>query len=323
AYLVNKSTRFWNTSGIDISGGLSGIKLRIGSIGSILRGGIAFRTDRSNSQAGVVRNGDIFELYDNVDEASDRGLEIHLAFSSGEGLSVGTSIKHMGIKVGEVKTVRLNQDISGVTVTAMLAITAKQLAVEGSQFWVVKPQVGLTNIANLETIVSGRYIAVKPGGGKRLTDFIGLNAEPTIDINQLGLNIVLKTAYLSSLKPGVKLYYRGFPVGEITGHDLADEADHVRIYANIDQRYQELVRDSSVFWNISGIELSFGLFKGAKLETNTLENIVGGGIAFATPVTIPLAPAARPRTVFELYETAPKNWLEWDTKIPFKNVVIP
>ena len=320
AYLVNKSTRFWNTSGIDISGGLSGIKLRIGSIGSILRGGIAFSTDLATDKAGKARNGDVYDLYGDIEEATARGLEIHLAFSSGEGLAIGTVIKHMGIEVGKVKAVSLNHSLSGVTVTAVLAISAKQLAVEGSQFWVVKPQVGLTNVANLETIVSGRYIAVKPGSGERLTDFIGLNAEPTVEAKQLGLNIVLTSDHLGSLKSGVKLFYRGVPVGEITGYGLADNADQVRIYANIDQHYRQLVRKNSVFWDISGIDLSFGVFKGAQLKTNSVENILSGGIAFATPASSPLSPVAQPSSMFELHEKPAKGWSEWDTKIPLHGV---
>ena len=44
ASLVNSSTRFWNASGVTLTGGLSGIEVKSESLQSLLVGGIAFET---------------------------------------------------------------------------------------------------------------------------------------------------------------------------------------------------------------------------------------------------------------------------------------
>lgn len=48
AGLVNGSTRFWNASGITLSGGLSGIQIKSESLQSLMAGGIAFDTPIPN-----------------------------------------------------------------------------------------------------------------------------------------------------------------------------------------------------------------------------------------------------------------------------------
>jgi paraquat-inducible protein B len=321
AHLVSDKTRFWNASGIDIRGSLQGVKIRTESISSIIRGGIAFSNDTDAHTVKPARNGDVFNLYPSRIEAQQKGIRIQLKFATGDGLFVGMALKHMGIVVGEVKTVRLNEHLSSVIVSAVLDNSAKPLAVAGSQFWLVKPELSLTKSANLETLVKGQYIAVKRGNGKRVTQFEGLNLKPTIEKKQRGLNIVLINRKLGSLKPGVKMFYRGVPVGEVTGYSLAETADNVRIYANINDAYRELVRENTVFWNISGIDLSVGLFSGAKLETDSLESILGGGVSFATPDTSPLEPAAKTNSVFALKDKAQDEWHKWNTKISLKTKV--
>ena len=69
-------------------------------------------------------------------------------------------------------------------------------------------------------------------------------------------------------------------MGEVTGYELADTTEHVRIYLNIQRRYTPLVRENSVFWNVSGIGMHFGLFSGLDVQTESLESILAGGIAF-------------------------------------------
>jgi paraquat-inducible protein B len=46
ANLVNGSTRFWNASGITLTGGLSGIQVKSESLQTLMAGGIAFDTPK-------------------------------------------------------------------------------------------------------------------------------------------------------------------------------------------------------------------------------------------------------------------------------------
>ena len=61
------------------------------------------------------------------------------------------------------------------------------------------------------------------------------------------------------------------------------------------------------------------LFGGAELKDTSLESLVTGGIAFATPDSVPLAPAAPNETHFSLAAEASKDWQKWFPKIPIQS----
>jgi paraquat-inducible protein B len=59
--VVRRNTRFWMVAGADVKGGIfSGVEVKLGTLRSILSGGVAFATP--DSPADPVREGDQFEL---------------------------------------------------------------------------------------------------------------------------------------------------------------------------------------------------------------------------------------------------------------------
>ena len=120
---------------------------------------------------------------------------------------------------------------------------------------------------------------------------------------------------LGSIREGLTLYYREVAVGSVTGYRLGETADHVKIFVNIEPQYATLVRDGTVFWNASGISVDVGLFQGAKIRTESLESILAGGIAFATPDNGNDLPSARQGESFRLHSEAKPEWLAWAPRI--------
>ncbi len=318
AHLVKKNTKFWNASGVEVTGGIGGFKINTQSLKSILVGGVSFSTDVKNESKAAV-NGDTYELYADEELANDNGIAIKLLFSNGDGLAEGTEIKYKGIQVGTVENVYLNNEMDGVIAEAKIASTASELATKGSLFWAVSPKLGLAETKNLDTLIGGHYITVSPSDSKvRQTTFEGLLEAPTnLESEEEGLDIVLTSDRLGSIKPGVNIFFRDIRVGEVTGFELADESDRVLIQVTIQDEYQALVRENTVFWNASGIGVDFSLFSGAKIRTNSIESILAGGISFATPSTesgeLP-APAGSDAT-FRLHEEVKDEWLEWNPAI--------
>lgn len=310
--LVNASSKFWDESGIQISGGLEGINIRTSSVSSVLLGAIAFYTP--DKQAQGVDAGTRFRLYSDYESASSIGTPIRLFFANGEGLREGTAIKYQGIEVGEVTGVTLADNLNGVTVQASLTDSAERIARSNTQFWLVKPELGLTKTANLDTLLTGQYITFELNGGQPQYKFTALEAPPLLNREETGLNIILRTDQLNSIKEGLDVSYRGVNVGKVTGHSLSETADYVDIYVNIDPRYAPLVRQGSRFWNTSGLDIGFELFGGAKIKSDSIESVLAGGIAFATPEGGGDIVAAD--TVFELYQQRDDDWLEWQPKIP-------
>jgi paraquat-inducible protein B len=111
---VYTDSRFWNSSGIDVSIGADGVKVDTQSVASILIGGVAFDTP-SGGAAAVARADAVFPLYENREAAQRRYYTRTVPFllhfeQSVRGLHVGAPVEFRGIPVGEVTDVRLELD---------------------------------------------------------------------------------------------------------------------------------------------------------------------------------------------------------------------
>jgi len=154
---------------------------------------------------------------------------------------------------------------------------------EGTQFWLVKPQLGLAHAKNIETLITGTYFALEPGRGKPKRSFTVLEKVPELIEMRKGLQITLEAERLGSIKPDDPVYFRQIKVGKVTYCRLSRNAASVIVGVDIESRYATLIRSDSKFWKASGIDMSFGLFSGAEVKTESLEALLEGGIAFATP----------------------------------------
>jgi len=314
-HLISPATRFYHASGIKVSGGLTGLKLETQSVASLLKGGIAIENpDRPPKTATLhIKNGHQFTLHSDRVSAMEQGVAITIEFSDGEGLKAGTKIKYKGIMVGNVDSVKLNPKTNRVSASATLLPSASHLARHNTEFWITRAQLGLSGSANLGTLISGVYISVKPGIGKKQVYFVGLARAPiSTRPEKNGLSLVLHARQLGSLKPGALVYYRNVPVGKVTGYELGSTAQFVDISINIEERYARLVTTASKFWNASGVAVDFRLFRGTKIRTESLESILAGGIAFATPEE---GENAKTGTYFTLHEEVEEEWLQWQPAI--------
>ncbi|MCF7201827.1 PqiB family protein [Pseudomonas oligotrophica] len=314
AELVNASTRFWNASGITVNGGLAGVEVRSESLQSLLAGGIAF--DTPDPEAPLSRQVPQFVLHDDRETALARGEEIEIRLARGDGLAAGTPVRYKGLDVGKVRTVSLSDDLDGVVVKARITTGAQRIARAGSQFWVVRPELGLVRTANLETLVTGPYLEVEPGNAAaaRQTRFAALEHQPRAAA-PAGLALTLSASRLGSIQPGNAVTYREVKVGEVIDYALGPTADRVLIKVLIEPRYAPLVHSGSRFWETSGFGVDFSLFKGASLRTDSLESLLEGGVAFATPEGELMGNRALPGQTFALFKEPQDEWFGWAPKI--------
>ena len=315
--LVNASTRFWNASGITLTGGLTGgIQVKSESLQSLMAGGIAFETPEAKAplQKRIPR----FRLFASHELANQKGTVITLKVDRADGLHTGTPIRFKGLDVGKIEDVDLSDDLQSVLLTARIDEVPERIARVGSQFWVVKPELGLIKTSNLETLVTGQYIEVQPAA-KNLgpqKNFVALASPPETARQEAGLSLVLSAPRRGSLKPGVPVTYREITVGKVTGYELGQTADRVLIRILIEPKYAPLVRSGTRFWNTSGFDFDVGLFRGATVRTESLETMIQGGVAFATPDGERMGNPARPEQTFALFDKFEEEWLTWAPKIP-------
>jgi paraquat-inducible protein B len=241
------------------------------------------------------------------------GPTITVYFQDAQGLQEQNSmLKYRGIQIGVIQSLRLAKDKQDVAVKIKLAYSARDIAREGSVFWIVRPELKLGAVSGLQTIVSGSYVAVQPGTGARTNDFTGSPEAPIV--LDPGITITLLANELNSLENQSGIFYHGIQVGEVTGIRLDDNARFVVVAARIRQDYAALVRQDSQFWNAGGINAHVGLFSGLEISAQSAATLVSGGIAFATPENY--GPAATNGSVFFLNEKADPKWQTWSPYVP-------
>lgn len=239
------------------------------------------------------------------------GTEITISFPEGHGLKAGDALRHRGIDIGIVTVVELAADLHGVQTTVAVDESAEGIANEASRFWIVRPQLSLTSISGLETAVGAKYIAVDPGPADSPSkrDFDGLETPPAIEINNGGMEFRLRADESFGINPSSPIAYRGIRVGQVISVELANDAMHVDIVANIESRYQPLLRRGSKFWKTSGVDVDFGL-KGFHLSTESLAAVAMGGVSFVTPQQRDPT-AMEPVEAGHAYELHPKLDKDW------------
>ena len=249
-------------------------------------------------------------------EFRHRGPEITIEFADGSRVEPKkTVLEYKGLPVGVVTGVTLKDDLSGVIVRLRLDQSASELAREGTQFWIVHPEIGFSGIRGLETLFTGARISVLPGKGPMKTHFQGQEKAPPIENQEEGRAFYLVAERLGSVTPGAPVFYREVKVGVVETSRLANDAASVLIRIRVHTPYVSLVRINTRFWNAGGASFKFSLL-GAELKSTSLESLFTGGIAFATPDTgRDLAEPASDGTLFTLHAEADKEWLAWAPKI--------
>ncbi len=112
---VRKNTRFWIDSGVDLSAGADGFKVRTGPLISLLSGGIAFRASAEDSVENIQPENSIFPLYDTYDLSTQIVYQNTLKYvmyfnGSVRGLTVGAPVQLRGIPIGKVTDINLELD---------------------------------------------------------------------------------------------------------------------------------------------------------------------------------------------------------------------
>jgi paraquat-inducible protein B len=250
----------------------------------------------------------------------NRGPEITIDFADGAGVEAGrTELEYRGVSAGVVEAVTLKPGLVGVSIRLRLHKRAASLASEGARFWIVHPEIGFSGVRGLDTLVTGVRLNMLPGGGPPAEHFTGLDQPPVPKVTDRGRTFILRSDRLGSLTTGAPVFYREFKVGKVEASHLSDDSSAVLIRIHLEAPYVDLVRTNSRFWNAGGFSLKISLFGGAELKDTSLESLVTGGVAFATPDGDPLAPAAPNDAQFTLASEPEKDWLKWSPKIPIKS----
>ncbi|WP_282064529.1 MlaD family protein [Vibrio rotiferianus] len=307
AHLLTNQTVFWNRSGVEVEASLAGISVKAHPLKTLIKGGIAF-----DSIPGIENKiGQNWKLYNDQNKARKFGRIIELVTDGTQEVTKGMPINYQGVKVGEVTLVVPNFKQEHIDVTArILPEFVSDVAVTGSHFWLTEPEIGLGGVKNLGALVS-KSISVEPGHGAEKFKFDLAKSQQA----EKGVSFTLQSEQRGSVQVGTPILYRQMEVGSVTDVRLGEFADRIVTKIEIQPEYAYLVRQNSVFWNVSGVDVSIGI-TGANIKAGTFDSLVRGGIAFSTPEQSQIPPAAKDGQSFYLYPQADENWSKWRTAIP-------
>jgi paraquat-inducible protein B len=232
----------------------------------------------------------------------NEGPSITISFLSGEGVQVGkTLVKYRDVTIGRVSAVVLSADHQTVVVSANLSKDAASLLKADTQFWIVRPRIGVGSVSGLETLLSGVYIGMKSGADtRRERQFVGLENPPALSHGPHGREIQLHASRAGSLAIGAPVYFRRFQVGRVIDENLEQDGS-TRVTVFLEAPYDAFVKPETRFWNASGINVKLGA-DGLNVQTESLAAVIAGGLAFddGPAEAVPVA-AGTPRQ-FTLYK---------------------
>ncbi|RQM72684.1 MCE family protein [Aeromonas jandaei] len=300
APLLVRQPQFWKKPAIDTRVRVDGVQVKVGNLGTLLRGAIEFdylANGRSSHQ-----------LFDNKEQAKAKIRTLSLVAENNPGLGVGSPIRYRGVDIGKIEQIELEPTLGQVIFKAELdGQYAERFLQSGARFTLVQAKLGLGGVAHLDTLIKGAFVEAEPGKGAGRSSF------PLSQSGPAGLALTLKSPSVNGLSVGSPLLFRKMVVGSVTKVALARDGSEVVIDVNVEQEYAHLVRANSRFWNVSGVKADIGL-TGGTIEVETVQSLLAGGIAFNTPEK-EMGPTVKAGHSYPLYGKAEKEWQEWSPRI--------
>lgn len=244
-----------------------------------------------------------------------RGAHVTITFKTAEGLAIGTKIKYRNVDIGEVDKITLSDDRKLVVVEAKLSRQAKNMLVEDTKFWVVRPRVSGGSITGLGTVLAGSHIGLDVGISKASADeFIGFESPPIITSDVPGSQYVLVSDDAGSLDIGSPVYYRHLQAGQVVGFELAPDGKQVELTVFINAPFNQYVNKNTRFWHARGIDVKVDS-SGIKIDTESLMSILLGGVAFENLDGASPLPQAAANTAFNTFKNQDDAFKVPDTTI--------
>jgi paraquat-inducible protein B len=138
--LVRVNTKFWNTSGIDVSAGVDGFKVRTPSFQAMVTGGVSFAVQEGVEPGELAQDGATYEMHEDMDDAEsstfEPTLQLLLLFDqSVRGLSKTAPVEYRGIEIGRVTNISFDYapEPENQTVPVLVSVDPRLLRALGTE----------------------------------------------------------------------------------------------------------------------------------------------------------------------------------------------
>jgi paraquat-inducible protein B len=143
--LIHPESRFWNSGGVDVSVGVTGLRFRASSWQQLVSGGISFDTPDGTLEKPASDAGAVFRLYDNQDDAQQDAhgttliYRVNFSGTAAGAVGPGTTVQMLGAAVGQVTEAHLQYDDA-----ANLMLTRVTLQIDPSRIEIVHRRTAAT-----------------------------------------------------------------------------------------------------------------------------------------------------------------------------------
>jgi paraquat-inducible protein B len=207
--LVNRNTRFWNTSGVTLKAGADGFDVEFGSLETILMGGVAFDLPQDEPPGEPVQDGARFDLFPNRDAINQKHYYNHVDYvvafeQSVSGLKPGAAVEYRGIKVGTVQRLLITEAAEqnrgyGAPIPVLIrfeparlglpdtpaALAGMEKQLEGGVAHGLRANLKTANLLTGEAIIDLNFFP--DAGSAELGEFAGYVVIPTVKTGIAGL----------------------------------------------------------------------------------------------------------------------------------------
>ena len=304
-HLISDKNRYWVEPAVSADVSLKGVNIQAAPIMRTLKGAISFdNQEGSGSKA----------LFASKDKALSGNTYLTLIAKDASKLSEGMDIKYMGLTVGKVEKLELQNARKQIKATAYVeGQYYPLLAKAGSKFNVISPEISTSGVKNIDAALQN-YISVEAGSGKTETQFTLEDTDTLKTTYDSGFPVIVETSDAQGIQVEAPVLYRGMQVGIVKKMSLSELGDRVFIHLAIENKYQHLVRNNTEFWAASGYTMDISL-QGVSMNSGTMSQLLNGGIAFSTPSGRVVQPQAKPNRHFLLQRKIPQEAAEWDQGI--------
>ncbi len=216
---------------------------------------------------------------------SEKGPTITITFATAEGLEAGkTKVKYKDVEVGLVEDVALSDDLSHIVVTASMDKSIEHHVNEGTQFWIVRPRIGVGGVSGLEHPALRRLCRDATRRRRAEQELHRPRGAAADRRGRAGHPIpaAAPTAWDRSAR-GSPIYYRDVEVGQVLELRPRRRPARPGIYRSSSSAPPTgWCGADSRFWSASGVDVSVGA-NGVNVRMQSLQALLAGGIAFDTP----------------------------------------
>nr|WP_244318345.1 MlaD family protein [Roseibium hamelinense] len=236
---------------------------------------------------------------------AEQGPLIEIEFDAGSGIEAGkTQVKYKDIVIGLVEEVGLTEDYQRVIAKARINRELAKFLGDTTEFWIVRARIDGTSISGLSTILSGAFIEMNwaEEASNQLREFKALDRPPLTPPGTPGKRIILVSDRGGSLNVGSPVYFKQLKAGRIESRRLSDDAQEVIFDAFIEAPFHNFIKEGVKFWNVSGIDVTANS-DGLKVHMESLETLLGGGVAFESIDKSLSGPVQEEKPRFDLYQS--------------------